>query len=266
MITIRPCPAKGHAELILEWDQLAEERHRQITSGDDLSFNHVVVPTTWRLLEDSDRAVVLDVGSGTGEFTVQLAHASGRVIAVEPSRASMALARRVCRGAENVRFVEASLEEVTHRLDERPATAAVAVMTMMTAPDLRAFARALSALLREHGRFVGVLTHPCFWPGYWGYDKELWFTYGIETFIEAPFVISRCRTNVRTTHIHRPLEQYVNVFAEEGFRLESLVEPIPQPEVQALYPTPWLCPRFLGLRWVKIGSEGERGALRQGSG
>jgi hypothetical protein len=122
----------------------------------------------------------------------------------------------------------------------------------MTAPDLRGFAKALAVLLQARARFIATLTHPCFWPRYWGYESEPWFCYERETFIEAPFVISKRRTEVRTTHIHRPLQQYVNVFAEEGFRLDALAEPIPEPEVQALYPKPWDFPRFLGLRWEKV--------------
>lgn len=252
MSRIRPCSAKSHADLALEWDRLAEERHRQIASGEDLSFDHVIVPTTWRLFEGSDRGVVLDIGSGTGDFTRQLARIAGKVIAVEPSQVSMMLARRVCQGARNVRYIEASLEDATSFLDEGPVTAAVAVMTLMTVPDLRGFAKALAALLQTHARFIAALTHPCFWPRYWGYEKEPWFFYERETFIEAPFVISKRRTEIRTTHIHRSLEQYLSVFAEEGFRLDALAEPMPTAETQALYPRPWEFPRFLGLRWEKV--------------
>jgi SAM-dependent methyltransferase len=252
MKPVRPCSAKTHADLAREWDELAEERHRQIASGDDLSFHHVVAPTARRLFEGADRDVVLDIGSGTGEFTLQLVQIAKKVIAIEPSRASMNVARRVCGGARNVRYVEASLEEAASALDEGPATSAIAVMTLMTAPDLRGFAKALAAVLQTRARFVATLTHPCFWPRYWGYEGEPWFHYGRETFIEAPFVISKSRTAVRTTHIHRPVEQYVSAFAEHGFRLDALAEPIPAPDVEALYPRPWKFPLFLGLRWEKV--------------
>jgi SAM-dependent methyltransferase len=252
MKAIRPSPRKGPADLAREWDALADERHRQIASGEDLSFHHVIVPSAWRLFEGADRQVVLDIGCGTGDFTLQLARVAGKVIAVEPSQASMKLARRVCEGADNVRYVEASLEEAASVLDEEPVTAAIAVMTLMTAPDLRGFAKALAVLLQKHARFVATLTHPCFWPRYWQYEEEPWFRYERETFIEAPFVISRCSTEVRTTHIHRPIEQYVNAFAEQGFRLEGFVEPMPTPEIEAQYPRPWKFPRFLGLRWEKV--------------
>lgn len=252
MKSIRQCSAKSHADLAGEWDQLADERHRQISSGEDLSFHHVVVPTTRRLFEGADRSVVLDIGSGTGDFTIQLAQIAGNVIAIDTSKGSMKLARRVCCGVQNVRYIEASLEEAASVFDEEPATAAVGVMTLMTTPDLQGFAKALAALLQTRARFVATLTHPCFWPRYWGYEEQPWFRYERETFIEAPFVISKRRTEVRTTHIHRPLEQYLNVFAEEGFRLDALAEPMPVREVEALYPRPWQFPRFLGLRWEKV--------------
>jgi SAM-dependent methyltransferase len=148
MTGIRPRPAKSYAELNREWDRLAKERHRQIASGEDLSFEHVIVPTIWRLFEGTDRAVVLDIGSGTGDFTLQLAGVARKVIAIEPSRISMALARGVCRTARNVRFVEAPLEEASSSVDKGSATAAVAVMTLMTVPDVRGFAKFCSRL--EH--------------------------------------------------------------------------------------------------------------------
>jgi SAM-dependent methyltransferase len=253
MKQIRKCSTKSHVELAREWDQLAPERHRQIVSGEDLSFDNVVVPLTWRLFDGADPTVVLDIGSGTGDFTVRLAEHVRTVIAIEPSRVSMTLARLVCGDAQNVRYIEAPLEEAASVIDERAVTAAVAVMTLMTAPDLRGFAKALALLLRKGARFVATLTHPCFWPRYWGYEKEPWFSYGAETFIEAPFTTSKGSTGVRTTHIHRPLEQYVRVFAEEGFCLDALAEPMPGPEVQVLYPRPWEFPRFLGLRWERAG-------------
>lgn len=247
-------PPKRHSDLAREWDQLAEERHRQIASGEDLSFEHVVVPAMLRLFENSDSSVVLDIGSGTGDFTLRLAQVATKVIGVEPSQASVAVARATCRAARNVSFVEAPLEEAGSMLREESITAAVACMSLMTAPDLGSFAKALASLLPDGARFVATFSHPCFWPRYWGYETEPWFDYSKETFIEAPFVISNCRTETRTTHVHRPLEQYVNVFMNRGFTLETLIEPMPTKKIEALYPQPWKFPRFIGMRWVKDGN------------
>jgi SAM-dependent methyltransferase len=206
----------------------------------------------FRLFEGADARLVLDIGLGTGDFTARLARLAKRVVGIEASRASVAVARASCLGVPNVRFLQAPLEEAACMLQGEPATAAVASMTLMTTPNLEGFARALAGLLPGQAKFIATLTHPWFWPRYWGYEAEAWFSYNKETFIEAPFVISKCRTEVRTTHVHRPLDQYVSVFAGAGFRLEALVEPLPSPEIQALYPQPWRFPRFIGLRWAKV--------------
>lgn len=253
MKEIKPCSTKSNATLANEWDHLAEERHRQIATGEDVSFRCVVAPTTLRLLGESNLAMVLDIGCGTGAFTLQLARLAGRVIAVDPSKASLAVARRVCQGVQNVLFFEQFLEDAPMLLDASSATAAVALMTLMTAPDLRGFAKALSGYLRPRAVFVAMITHPCFWPRYWGYENEPWFSYNLETFIEAPFVISARPTDILTTHVHRPLASYLDVFSEEGFRLDRIEEPMPTSEVQALYPKKWEFPRFLGIRWEKVG-------------
>jgi len=90
---------------------------------------------------------------------------------------------------------------------------------------LMRFAEALARLLQIGGVFVATLAHPWFWPRYWGYEKEAWFSYSREIFIEAPFEISHHRTQFTTTHIHRPLEYYLAAFASFGFSLDALVEP-----------------------------------------
>ena len=96
---------KSHAELVKAWDELALERHRQISLGLDVSFSKVIVPTAVGLFAETDGRVVVDVGSGTGEFTERLAGVSDYVIGVEPSRRSTAIAREVCgaRGQRGVR-------------------------------------------------------------------------------------------------------------------------------------------------------------------
>lgn len=252
MTRLRPCVVKDHAKLASEWDHLVCERHRQIASGVDLSYQHVIVPTAMQLLDGCPLENVLEIGCGSGDFTLQIARKAEQVIAVDPSRVSIALARRVCSDCRNLSFLENSLEGAAEHIEGSTISVAVAVMTLMTTPDLRAFARALSSILRPSARFIAILTHPCFWPRYRKYELESWFHYRRELFIEAPFSISMCQTNIVTTHIHRPIEQYSGVFREEGFIIDLVEEPMPSPEIEKLYPSGWEFPRFLGLRWEKV--------------
>ena len=257
---MKPCLPRNHAELIQAWDQLAEERHRQIVSGDDLSFHYVIAPTALSLLEDCNTDVVLDIGSGTGEFTVQLAQFCRQVLAVEPSRISTKLAKNSCRTYNNVQFFESPVEDIIDELIHTNVTCAVAVMSLMTAPQLHKVVCALNMILPPQAHIVAILTHPCFWPKYRGYDEAPWFSYEKEIFIEAPFAISRCSTSTITTHIHRPLDYYLSVFSQRGFLLDAMIEPMPAPEIEALYPTRWHFPRFIGIRWQRKPTTSSQGA------
>jgi hypothetical protein len=135
------------------------------------------------------------------------------------------------------------------------ATAAVAMMTLMTVSNLGSFAHSLKYLLRPNSPFVAVFTHPCFWPRYRGYETAPWFRYESELFIEAPFEISQRRTHILTTHVHRPLEQYIDTFASCGFVVQQIVEPLPDRSARKLYPKPWEFPRFIGVQWRRSPSE-----------
>lgn len=242
---------KSLASLTVEWDRLAEERDRQLAAGIDLSFTHVVAPAALRLLDGADLSFLLDIGSGTGHFAALASAHATSIVGIEPSGASVRIANRICADIPNVRFAQTSIEEASPIVGGRVATAAIALMVLMAAPNLESFATSLRPLLATGAPFVAILPHPCFWPAYWEYANAEWFDYTKEIFIEAPFAISNAHSRIRTTHIHRPLSQYLSTFAKHGFRLDVFDEPMPEPTVQAMYPSPWLFPRFAAIRWIK---------------
>jgi SAM-dependent methyltransferase len=252
MSKVRRAEPKSIDQLTREWDELAPERDRQLRAGIDLSFEHVLVPVTMRLLEGSDRSVLLDVGSGTGHFALIAADHAGSVLGIEPSGNAVSIARNVCAQRGNVHFVQSTVEEFAASSSGEVASAAVALMVMMAAPSIDRFARSVAQLLPRGAALVAVIPHPCFWPAYWGYAEAPWFDYSKELFIEAPFTISRSRTQVFTTHIHRPLSKYLSSLSEAGFRLDAFEEPMPSAEVESLYPAAWGFPRFAAARWIRI--------------
>jgi SAM-dependent methyltransferase len=224
--------------------------HHELRAGIDLSFTHVIAPAAIKLLEIADKSVLLNVGSGTGHFTALLSERAGIVVGIEPSSTSVDIARIVCANQSNVRFFQTTVEDFGTPLD-RPATAAVALMVMMTAPDLDLFAKSVREVLAPGAAFVVVIPHPFFWPTYWGYASAPWFDYTKETFIEAPFAISGSKTDVLTTHIHRPLSRYFSALANAEFQLDAFDELMPTPEVEVRYPARWLFPRFMAIRWIR---------------
>lgn len=237
-------------ELASEWDALAFERHKQIITGADITFHHVMSPLVKGLVGEGFHGALVDIGSGTGELTKKLAPQFKRIVCIEPSIQSLRISRKMLRHFSRVEYVNADLER-TDLEGLESSTTFLASMVLSATADIQGFAKALAAVAPIGSRFIATIPHPCFWPRYWGYESEEWFSYRKELFIQAPFKISLSKTSCCTTHVHRPIEAYIELFSSLGFRLIDMLEPLPSEEIQKFYPKKWEYPRFLGLKWIR---------------
>jgi SAM-dependent methyltransferase len=248
---IHRVPPKTLGEVAREWDSIASVRARQTSSGRDLSLTYVLIPTMRKLITDAKPGRVLDVGCGTGLATHALTRRQSQVVGIDVSATSIDLARSAILDS-NIHFLRSSVQAYAKTERRGSFHLITANMSLMTSPNLRATLQSISHLLSSNGTLALTLTHPWFWPAYWGYASQPWFRYDSEIFIEAPFQISLERdVGLVTTHIHRPLHKYFDELRVAGFVVERLLEPMPTPKVERLYPTPWAFPRFLGLGCIK---------------
>ena len=244
----RPVSDKSLEDVAKEWDQIAHTRHMQISTGRDLSFNYVLKPTVLELLQGCNLKRVLDLGSGTGELTRELAKVSSEVVGVDFSWRSTEIARKVCSKAGNVSFYPNSVEVFASHWAGPQFTTIVANMTLMDCLNLDSLVEAAARLVAPEGCLIATITHPWFWPYYWGYANADWFCYKQEIVLEAPFQISAETMSHMTTHVHRPLSMYQNSLARAGFLIDQILEPYPDEEIHSLYPEKWRFPRFLAFR------------------
>lgn len=249
---MRPAIGKTQVDISREWDRIALKRAEQIASGKDLSFSFVLLPAILSFTADSHPAFVLDVGCGPGFLTAEIAPRAKRVVGVDISLANINYAKQRWGGLTNVEFVNASVEDYSLRNNRPDFTLVVANMTLVTVLDLDNVLKSVSRLLQSGGHFVATITHPCFWPIYWGYAAKEWFHYSQEIPIEGTFRISLDDgEGFVTTHVHRPLERYITALARAGFRIDEIREPFPSAEAEAKYPHPWEYPRFLSIRCLR---------------
>lgn len=239
---------KAQSELNGEWDLIADDRHRQISTGIDVTYCHVLAPRLLALCAPYlDGGTVLDVGCGTGDFSRRLADSASLVVGVDPSKRSIEIAQSQ-HSLASLQFYSETLEAFSEHTESK-FSLAVANMTLMDCLDLGRVIKSISHLLKPTGALAFTITHPWNWPLYWGYHDAPWFDYKSEIAIEAPFRISAESTEYVTTHIHRPLEMYMCTLASNGFVVDQLIEPVP---VYGDQSKPWQYPRYLAVRAIKL--------------
>ncbi len=209
----------------------------------DITYRRILIPSVLSLVSRETADIILDAGCGVGYLTSLLTDHASRVVGVDPSLESIKIARR--KYGSQIDFIEATVESYSQHTSEK-FDLIVVNMVLMDILNLEDFMKAISYLLRQDGALIFTMTHPWFWPRYYGYADKRWFRYSQELAIEAPFKITaEPDCPLVSTHIHRPLETYIQGFWRAGLSLEILNEPMPSAEVSALYPEPWIYPRDL---------------------
>lgn len=242
---------KDYEDIALEWDKIAVLRNNQIGSGLDISFLNVLLPCILNLSNSSDFRYVLDAGCGTGYVTYQIAKKAKKVVGVDISKENITIAKEKCSVFVNTTFINSSIEDFAKNYKHNCFSLCVANMTLMNVTSLEKVVGGIADLLKHNADFIFTITHPCYWPLYWGYIYADWFSYKEEISIEAPFKITLDNEKEYvTTHIHRPLEMYVSILQKYNFRLEKFVEPIPllDEQVDLNYKKSWKYPRFIGIK------------------
>ncbi len=222
---IKPAFNKGTDTLIKEWDDIVSLRLKQISSHTDLSFDNVVLPTIEKLLTNYFVDKIIDIGCGCGCLASMLKKYASTVHGVDFSKKSIALCKDRFNALHEVSFLNYNIEQPAPKEMKEFYDLAIGNMLLMTIKDLVNASQFIHAVLKEKSTFIASITHPAFWPRYWGYEHENWFSYWDEIPIEAPFNITKQKSNFISTHYHRPIEMYLQVFSDAGFKLKQIVEP-----------------------------------------
>lgn len=233
---IRFLTSKTQKEITQEWDKIAPVRDAQIVANNDKSFTSVLEP--WVIARSRRSQKIVDVGCGTGRLTAKLREKADRVIGLDPSSTSIRIARsHDARG----QYAVATVQEWVREHPNDSADLVVANMVLMDSLNLDDVCAAIAHLSRN-GKVVATITHPAFWPFYWGYATNPDFDYMRETIVEAPFKTRSHSFSLPATHVHRPLNSYIDAFRRHGLQVSEFVE-LRGPESPSIFPFP----RFIGL-------------------
>lgn len=231
------------------WDDEAEGWIRWTrTPGHDRFFWRFGLPRFLEMLPPPGR-LALDVGCGEGRLTRVLRERGYRGVGFDGS-AVLARAAATHPDAEPVAVADAA------RLPVRSGAADLVVfyMSLQDIDDYAGAIREAARLLGSGGRLCAAIVHPL--QSVFDFDDQVvedaprpsasagpGFFYARPYFETARLaeVIERDGIRMRYHSEHRPMEAYARAFEDAGFLIESIREPVPDPDMVRELPhmAPW---------------------------
>jgi SAM-dependent methyltransferase len=247
------------------WDPIADWYVGWVGEGGSKHHRNVAVPALLDLLEPQAGEQILDIGCGPGVLAPFIAKAGARYTGVDASEKLIRYAREH-HGAGN-RFLVGDARRLSALagLDQGRFDAAAFLLSLHDMDPLDPVLASAAWALRDGGRVVMLMTHPCFRvprQSGWGWDEERKLRYRrVDRYLTPLPVPMTARAESRggvTRSFHRPLEMYANGLAAAGLLVDGMRE-VPTyktassgPRARAENLSNEEIPLFLALRARKI--------------
>ena len=162
MSKIKPEEANEKARRI--WDTNAAFWNQHMGEGNDF-VDYLIWPATERLLDLKTNEEVLDIACGNGFSSRKLSHIGAKVTAFDFSKAMIEAASSVKSDVNHkidYRQLDATDSSALLDLGTQRFDAALCCMALFDMADIVPLFNTLPKLLKQDGRFVFSLLHPCF--------------------------------------------------------------------------------------------------------
>lgn len=207
-----------------EWDNIVKSRTEVIQKGLDKSYINILLPQIQSRLElDKNIEKIVDCGCGNGHLANSCAVYCKEIIGIDISEKSIQIAKEQYQIAPNIKFYRKSIIDFSNTFKEF-SDICIANMVLSNIIDCEKNCKAIYKILKEGGRFLITLPHPCFWSEHWGYDREEWFDYKKQIIMSGDFAITGVGVIGKSTHIHRPIEMYFAMLQNVGFLINDVEE------------------------------------------
>lgn len=231
---------KSEKDISLEWDSVVERRSTEIKLGNDKSFLHILFPTILkniRKIAKDNKICVVDCGCGSGEIAIGIEQYCEKVIGIDISYKSIEIAKKSNK-SNKIHYYNTSIEKYSLN-NKEIADVCIMNMVLSNVVDCNEVCCSVNSILKKNGKVFITIPHPCYWPQYWGYSKQEWFDYKKQLCMTGEFCITGIGNIGVTTHIHRPLELYIQTLIETGFNIigfEELFSELNKGMNEFLYP------------------------------
>jgi len=241
----------------MEWNEAAKSFSNFVREGKDYFREKLNNPATFRLIGDVKGKKVLDLACGEGYNTRILARKGATVVGVDFSARLIELARE--KETNDKLGITYYISDAAYMKDVQSNHFDL-VVCFMALQDIENYEKALSEVarvLKENGRFVFSIPHPCFervvkgkeslidWrleeeakdkAGKKSSHLEIKQYFGIGRY-ETQWDMKRISKPFRTTSFHRTLANYFQTLHANSMLVSRLVEPRPSSTAVSKYPS-----------------------------
>ncbi len=221
------------------WEEMAEWYDAKQGDEGDLWHRTLIDPAFLRVVGEVRGLHVLDLACGNGYLSRRYARAGAKVVGVDAS--APIVDRAKAHEAERPLGIAFHVADASHLTSFRDGTfdLVAANMALMDIEDAEGSLHEVGRVLKDGGRFVASLCHPCFDQG----PTSTWLEERLFRETKVWRKIERYRHPfaddmpwgigeriVTTVGYHRPLSWYARVLHESGLLIRSLDEPEPTQE------------------------------------
>lgn len=220
---------RSRSALQTEWDQ-ASRWYDALVGGQGTPFQkEIIMPGAFKLMELKKGDRVLDLACGQGVFSRFLSRKGLRVEGLDSSGELIRRARSRSRTVIDYHTADARDPKI---FPEARFDAVACLLALQNMEDILPVFQNVSRWMKPEGRFVMVLTHPCFRiprQTHWGWDEEKKLEYRRVDHYASEITIPiltppMARSKVYTQTFHRPLQSYFQALSLAGLCVDGLEE------------------------------------------
>jgi len=211
------------------WDQAARWYDNLVGIHGTDFHKTIIMPGVLRMLAVKKGNRVLDIACGQGVFSRYLSSRGMKAEGLDSSEELLRFASE--RSKEAIRFHVADAGDPEALSDSRY-DAADCILALQNMEHIEPVFENVARWLKPGGRFVMVVTHPCFRiprQTHWGWDEEKKMEYRrIDHYaseLQIPILTPpMAQSKIYTQTWHRPLEKYVQALTGAGLVIDGLEE------------------------------------------
>jgi len=218
------------------WNTNAAYWDNRMGEGND--FHNVLInPNQIDLLDIKKGDSILDIACGNGQFARRMTRLGARVTAIDFSDVFINLARsKPLADKIDYRVIDVTRKTELAKLRGNNFDSIVCTMAIMDIENIEPMISFLPEILKNNGKFVFSILHPCFNSGEASQVNEHTDTGGREHNIYyvkvSNYLISQrtkgegIRGQPKSQYyFHRPLSEILNLCFENGFYMDAMREP-----------------------------------------